>query len=96
MRKNKLGDFILNMVADHVDNEIVLHAKSKKSDADWYGDFNYFGNPLDRYHESKMCHVEYEYGSGRGCGAASMTVTTTMKFLEMMGWEDDLKYQIKK
>jgi hypothetical protein len=23
MRKNKLGDFILNMVADHVDNEIV-------------------------------------------------------------------------
>ena len=95
MRKNKLGDFILNMVADHVDNEIVLYAKSKESDADWYGDFNYFGNPLDRYHESKMCHVEYEYGSGRGCGVSSMTVTTTMKFLEMMGWEDDSQYQIK-
>ena len=99
MSKNKLGDFISNMVAEqsnHTDNKIILYAKSKEGDADWYGDFNYFDNPLNRYHESKMCHVEYEYGSGRGCGVASMMVTTTTKFLEMMGWEDDLKYQIKK
>lgn len=99
MSKNNLGQFISNMAAEqsnHTDNKIILYAKSKEGDADWYGDFNYFDNPLNRYHESKMCHVEYEYGSGRGCGVAAMTVTTTTKFLEMMGWEDDLKYQIKK
>lgn len=98
MSKNKLGDFISNMAAEqsnHADDKIILYAKSKEGDADWYGDFNYHSNPLDRYHESKMCHVEYEWGRGRGCGVASMTVTTTMKFIEMMGWEEDLKYKVK-
>ena len=90
----KLGEFITSMVNEHTDDKVVLYAKSLEGGADWYGDFDYFDNPLERYHESKMCHVECEYGSGRGCGVAAMTVTTTTKFLEMMGWEDDLKYQI--
>lgn len=43
-----------------------------------------------------MCHVEYDRGSSHGYGIAGITVTTSKDFLEMMGWEDDLKYQIKK
>ena len=98
MSKTNLGVILSDMATRHdkpIKDKIVLYAKSKEGDADWYGDFNYFDNPLDRYHESKMCHVEYEWGRGRGCGVASMTVTTTMKFIEMMGWEEDLKYKVK-
>lgn len=98
MSKTKLGNFIENMTVEiksHVEEKVVLYAKSEGGEADWYGDFGYEVNPLDRYHESKMCHVEYEWGRGRTCGVASMTVTTTMKFIEMMGWEADLKYKVK-
>jgi hypothetical protein len=79
-----------------MEEKIVLYARSKEGDADWYGDFNYLENPLEKYHESKMCHVEYDRGSSHGYGIAGITVTTSKDFLEMMGWEDDLKYQIKK
>jgi len=98
MSENNLDQFISNMAAgqfNHTDNKIILYAKSKEGDADWYGDFNYFENPLEKYHNSKMCRVEYDYGSSHGYGIADITVTTTKEFLEMMGWEDDLKYQIK-
>ena len=32
-------------------------------------------------------------GSGHGYGTAGIVVKTTEDFLNMMGWEDDLKYK---
>lgn len=76
--------------------KIILAAKSLEGDADWYGDFNYYGNPLSHYSNSKMCTVTVPPGgSGHGYGDWALRVETTMEFIKMMGWEDDLKYRIK-
>ena len=76
------------------DEKVKLHAYSEEGDRDWYGDFNYGDNPLDHYHNSKVCTVKRYGGSSHGFGTAEIEVETTMGFIKMMGWEDDLKYRV--
>ncbi len=77
------------------EEKVILEAYSKESEADWYGDFNYYDNPLSHYSNSKMCTVTTYSGSSHGYGIAKIRVETTIDFIKMMGWEKDLIYKIK-
>lgn len=82
---------------EDLDNrKVTLYKESEAGDSDWYGDYNYLPNPLAHYHDCKMCKVTYDRGSSHGYGTAGITVETTMKFIKMMGWENDLKYEVGK
>lgn len=75
-------------------NYIYLSCESETGDRDWYGDYNYLPNPLSKYTScKKQCECYYMSGSGHGYGTAGIVVKTTEDFLNMMGWEDDLKYK---
>jgi hypothetical protein len=75
--------------------EVYLVCRSQEGNADWYGDFNYYDNPLEKYIScKKQCETEILRGSGHGFGVPGVKVKTTKEFIEMMGWEEDLKYQI--
>lgn len=76
---------------------IYLLCQSERGDADWYGDYNYLPNPLSKYTScKKQCECYYMPGSGHGCGTAGIVVKTTKEFLEMMGWEEDMKYKVNR
>lgn len=78
------------------EEKVVLEANSKKGDRDWYGDFNYYENPLSHYSNCKMCAVtKYSDDSGHGYGIAKIRVKTTIDFIKMVGWEKDLIYRVK-
>ena len=79
---------------DYQDRDVILEAYSEKGDSDWYGDFNYGYNPLGRYSNSKHCKVTRYNGSIHGFGTARIRVETKLSFLQLMGWEDDLKYEV--
>lgn len=74
---------------------VYLLCYSEESDSDWYGDFNYYANPLGKYVScTKQCETYELTGSGHGYGVAGYIVKTSKDFIEFMGWEDDLKYEI--
>ena len=74
---------------------VYLLCHSEEGDRDWYGDFNYYANPLDKYVScTKQCETDELNGSGHGYGVAGYIVKTSKDFIEFMGWEDDLKYEI--
>ena len=74
---------------------VYLLCYSEQSDRDWYGDFNYLSNPLGKYVScTKQCDTDTLKGSGHGYGVAGYIVKTSRDFIEFMGWEDDLKYEI--
>ena len=78
-------------------NEVYLMCRSQENDADWYGDFNYCKNPLEKYIScKKQCETETLRGSVHGFGIAGIKVKTNREFIEMMGWEDDFKYEVTK
>lgn len=81
---------------DEENRKVKLYYRSETSDPDYYGDFNYLPNPLSHYSPSKMCKVTYDRGNSHGFGTAGITVETTLNFIKMMGWEDDLKYETGK
>jgi hypothetical protein len=82
------------IVEENNKDYIYLSYKSEKGDADWYGDYNYLANPLSKYIScKKQCECYYMDGSSHGYGTAGIVVKTTEDFLNMMGWEDDLKYK---
>lgn len=73
--------------------DILLHAESEETEADWYGDYSYRANPLERFmYCEKHCLCRTEYG--KGC-IKEMSVWTTVSFLEYMGWESFKEYSIK-
>ena len=76
-------------------NEVItLKAYSKQTERDWYGDWSYYNNPLTHYiKDSKLWKSHLTYASGRGDGIESITVETTLNALELLGWEEDLKYK---
>ena len=77
--------------------EVYLVRRSQEGSTDWYGDFNYYDNPFQKYLScKKQCEAEILEGSGHGFGIPGIKVKTTKEFLEMMGWEDDLKYEVTK
>ena len=87
-------------------NKLVLNEKShtvyllnysERGDSDWYGDFNYLPNPLSKYVAcTKQCETYHLRGSGHGYGTAGYIVKTSKDFIELMGWEEDLKYEISR
>ena len=81
---------------DKDNRKITLYCESDRGDSDYYGDYNYLPNPLAHYSDSKLCKVTYDRGSSHGYGIAGITVETTVKFIKMMGWEADLKYEVGK
>lgn len=76
------------------DKYIYLACESERGDSDWYGDFNYLSNPLSKYWAcKKQCECYGMSGSSHGYGTAGIVVKTTEDFLNMMGWEEDMKYE---
>jgi len=78
-----------------MENKIILEARSKEGDADWYGDFNYLDNPLDHWANSNFAKVTRYGGSSHGFGTARIRVETTEEFVKLMGWDEDLKYKVQ-
>lgn len=88
------NSIIKNTNEENNDKYIYLYQESYKGDRDWYGDFNYGPNTLSKYSScKKQCECYELEGSGHGYGCAGWVVKTTKEFIEMMGWEDDLKYK---
>lgn len=72
------------------DKPIYMIAEAEKGDRDYYGDFNYGFCPLRKYASgSKMTETKKLDGNPHGYGCAGYAVKTTMKFLKLMGWEED-------
>lgn len=77
---------------------IYMAYKSKEYDADWYGEFTYCDNPLEKYaYKSKLWDCKIIKGSSKGNGIAGIVVKTTLDNLNMLGWESDYeKYKCTK
>jgi len=83
------------LVLEEKAHTVYLLCYSEQGDRDWYGDFNYLPNPLSKYVAcKKQCETDTLSGSGHGFGTAGYIVKTSKNFIELMGWEDDLKYEI--
>lgn len=83
------------LVLEEKAHTIYLLCYSEHGERDWYGDFNYLSNPLSKYVVcTKQCETNTLSGSGHGYGVAGYIVKTSKDFIELMGWEDDLKYEI--
>lgn len=83
------------LVLEEKAHTIYLLCYSEQGERDWYGDFNYLSNPLSKYVAcTKQCETNTLSGSGHGYGVAGYIVKTSRDFIELMGWEDDLKYEI--
>ena len=96
---NKFKDEFLpeynKLVLEEKAHTVYLLCYSEQGDRDWYGDFNYLPNPLSKYVAcKKQCETDTLSGSGHGFGTAGYIVKTSKDFIELMGWEDDLKYEI--
>lgn len=73
---------------------ITLEAVSNKSETDWYGNCKYYENPLKKYIDCKNfaeCIV-YESKNENCIGIEKIVVNTTKEFIDIMSWNDDLKY----
>ena len=69
---------------------IYMASKSQESSADWYGDFIYYENYLQKYVcKSKLWDYKIMEGSSRGSGIAGVLVKTTLDALKLLGWELD-------
>jgi len=96
---NKFKDEFLpeynKLVLEEKAHTVYLLCYSEQGDRDWYGDFNYLPNPLSKYVAcKKQCETDTLSGSGHGFGTAGYIVKTSKDFIQLMGWEDDLKYEI--
>lgn len=75
--------------------DLHLRAYSEQTEADWYGDYGYYDNPLTcfAYCDKHCIYIPHESG-GRGMGTEYADVYTTEEFIHYMGWDNILKYKV--